>query len=254
MKRLSSSLFRFFGAALIIGICLMGIGYGITEQNSFELSDIIRWHVVNNNDYQEMNVSNVMNININTNSRVIFKQGSSLKVRYTDDNLKLVDDGVTLTISDTTVNRFHFMFNNVVGNTVVIEYPEDYLFNNVSINVDATSIEIEDLMALNLTIDNDAASTVIENSSITNIDFDSDVGSTIMRDVDFASLDGVMDVGSCQIYLIDDVVNYTVHLSGDVASIQVDGNNVGDFTQIGATEKEISIESDVGNIQIYSKQ
>lgn len=253
MKRLSSSLLRFFGAALIIGICLMGIGYGISEQNSFELSDIIRWHVVNNNDYQEMSISNVMNINVNTNSRVIFQKGSSLKVRYTDDNLKLVDDGMTLTISDTTVNRFNFMFNNVVGNTVVIEYPDDYYFNNISINVDATSIEIEDLMALNLTIDNDAASTVINDSTITSIDFDSDVGSTIIRDVEFSSLNGVMDVGSCQIYLVDDVINYTVNLNGDVASIQIDGNNVGDFSQIGATEKTIAIQSDVGNIQIYSK-
>lgn len=243
---------RFFGGMLIVGICLLGIGYGLSEQNRFELSDIIRWHIVDSNDFQEKAISNVMNININTNAKVIFEPGDSLKVRYTDDNLELVDDGATLTISDNSVHRYRFFINGVIGNTVVIEYPEDYLFANVSINVDATSIEIDRLNALNLSIENDAASTTVKDSTITSITFNSDVGSTTIQEVDFQNLTGSLDVGNCQIYLIDDAINYNIKLNGDIANIQVDGTNVGDFNQIGATAKSIDIQSDVGNIQIYS--
>lgn len=252
MKKLSNALVFFFIACLVVGIAMISVGYGTTDQNTFKLSDILGFGIIEDKDYQYLNLSEIKNINIEANSKVIFSEGDSLRLIYTTPSDTVSVNGDSLSVKEKNTNTIGFYFGKVKVDTIIIEYPEGYEFSNIDLTIDVSSIVIDDLNAMNLYINNDAGSTDITDSTIANIDIDSDVGSTKIDGVDFNSLKGKVDVGSVTINLIDDVSNYSLKLSGDVASIKVDGDDVGDYNSDGLTNKTIEIASDVGSIRINS--
>ncbi len=252
MKKLSNALVFFFIACLVVGIAMISVGYGMSEQNTFKLTDILGFGVIEDKDYQSLNLSSISNVKIEANAKVIFREGDSLKLIYTTPSDSVSVNGDSLNVKEKNTNTIGFYFGKVKVDTIIIEYPKGYDFSNIDLTIDVSSIVIDDLNALNLYINNDAGSNEINDSTIANIDIDSDVGSTRIDGVDFNSLKGKIDVGSVTINLIDDVSNYSLKLNGDVASIKVDGQDVGDYNSEGLTNKTIEIDSDVGSIRIIS--
>ncbi|MDD3809181.1 MAG: hypothetical protein PHS94_02675 [Erysipelotrichaceae bacterium] len=253
MKKLSNALVFFFVVCLVVGVAMISVGYGITDQKSFRLTDILGFGVIEDKDYQSLNLSDIENVKIEANSKVIFRQGDTLKLIYTTPSDSVSVSGDNLTVKEKNTNTIGFYFGKVKVDTIIIEYPADYEFSNVDLSIDVSSIIIDDLNALNLYIDNDAGSNEVNGGAIGNIDIDSDVGSTKIDGVDFGSLKGKVDVGSITINLIDDVSQYSMKLSGDVASIKVDGEDVGDYNSDGLSDKTIDLASDVGSIKINSR-
>lgn len=253
MKKLSNALIFFFVACLVVGVPLISVGYGITDQNTFKLNDILGFGVVEDHDYQSLSLSGTKNIKIEANAKVVFKPGASLKLIYTTPADSVTINGDNLNIKEQNTNTIAFYFGKMKVDTIIVEYPEGYQFNNIDLSIDVSSIVIDELHALNLTIDNDAGSSEINDGLIDNIDIDSDVGSTKINEVDFYSLKGKVDVGSLSVNLIDDVSNYNLKLSGDIASIEIDNQDVGDYTSSGLSGKSIELASDVGSIKINSR-
>ena len=253
MKKLSNALVFFFVACLVVGIAMIAVGYGTTNQNTFKLTDILGFGVIEDNDYQYLNLSDVKNVKITANAKVIFREGDSLELIYTTQSDSVTVNGDTLTIKEQNTNRIGFYFGKVKVDTIIIEYPAGYEFTSVDLAIDVSSVVISNLNALNLYVANDAGSTDIDDSTVGNISIDSNVGSTKINDVDFDLLKGQVDVGSITVNLLDDVSNYNLKLSGDVASIHIDNQDVGDYTSTGLTDKRIELSSDVGSIRINSR-
>ena len=234
---------------------------------SFTLS--ITSSIKKEDEIKEINVKNNyknLTINLRTTSLTI-KKGEKFQVSSNNDKITIKQSGDSLTIKETKTN-----FNFKEKLELIIYIPDDYVFDDVSIENEAGKIDITELNSQELSLELEAGSTILKNvnilketkiecgagsfkilsGNINNLDLDLGVGKTSISAKITGNSKIDSGIGSLDLNLDGIKSDYKLKLEKGLGSITVDGASFNE-SLFGEGTNYIDIDGGIGNINIAFK-
>lgn len=261
-QRIIKYLATAFGIFLVVTIILGIINVVFSLGNIFDDSN------TNLSDLKDININeNVSVLDIDVKSvRIKIKKGELLVAKTNNKNINVRQEKNKLFITQKKFN----LFNNNDDNELVIYVPENLVFDGVSINTGAGSVEIEkletktlylelgagkaeidNLVVLNQTeIDGGAGEVTIKNGELNNLDLDMGVGKLSLTA--YLNGDNEIDsgVGEINLNLIGSLADYKITLDKGIGAATLDGENMKDNGTYGLGRNLIDIDGGIGALKI----
>lgn len=250
-----------FAISLILGI-ISGIYYIGKEIGGF-LTESNKEKSIEISEYP--NTSNILSIDIAA-SKLIIKEGASLKVENNNEYITTEQDNNKLSIKE----KKHHSFFASKDSELTIYIPKDLTFDEVFISNGAGIINIEKLISKNLklelgagevtinnlevlkdtSIDSGAGAVTISKSNLNNLDLNVGVGKFIINSILTGNSKIDAGIGELNINLLDSKENYLITADKGIGSIKIDGVEYKNETSYGNGENKIDIDGGIGSINI----
>lgn len=183
---------------------------------------------------EEIELNDFNNISIDGKVlKVVIKSGDSFNYEIDCTKERLIP---SVSISKNILeikqdNIGHIHSNNNCKITITI--PRDKILGDIDIDVNVGEIEISDISA------ND-------------VDIENNVGEIKIKDVTFEKLEADSNVGEISLYGVNDLSNYNLSFNSNIGPIKVGNNKFkGSYTNTVNSLKEITLSTNVGNINVY---
>lgn len=161
--------------SITIVLVLLGIVNGLVKGSKQSTTEIIE--NIDGDDLKDISqeYTNIANLEIDLeNIELIIKKGENLKIEGTNipNKLEIKQDGNTLKISDDEV------FSNfyTVNNALTIYIPEEQKLNNIDIEANSVSVDIERLNATNLKLETYNNDCKIDELLVDNLEMNNEYG------------------------------------------------------------------------------
>ena len=249
-----------FAVFLIFSIA-SGIMYGLVSFVSiFDTND------KSLENLEELKITNnilVLDVEVGS-ANVVIKQGDALKVETNNKNISIKENNNSLLITE----KKHNWFNKSNDSELIIYVPNDYIFDDVSIETGAGKIDINhlstkildfDLGAGAVTIDNlivinestiegGAGKISIFNGSINNLGLDMGVGEVSITSKLTGNNKINAGVGKMNLNLLGN--DYKIKVDKGIGSTTINNEKVTDSSYYGEGTNIIDIDGGVGSINI----
>ena len=183
-----------------------------------------------------------------------------------NDNIKLTKKNKTLYIEEKSKK----ILNRNKENNVVLYIPNDYTFDEITLDtgagkleidtlsvnyldldLGAGNVEIENLFVNNETkIDTGAGNVIINNGIINNLDLDMGLGNINLKAKLLGKNDIDCGVGSVNLNLLDNIDDYKIDINKGIGSTIINGDNVSKDTTIGNGNNMLYIDGGVGKLEV----
>jgi len=235
----------------ILGIIANIFGLSLKKDtNEYEVSEIV-------------NKIDVLDIEIK-NSKLVLKNDNTFKVETNNDRVLVKEKNNKLIIKEN-----NSVFNDNLEE-IIIYLPDNYIFNEVSIDSGSGSINIDKLStyeldfdlgagALNIenltvtsnaSIDTGAGQVNIDNCNINNLDLDVGVGKTVINGIFTGSNDIDTGIGELEVNLNNSINNYNLIIDKGIGKIKVNNEIVDKQYIFNNGTTKIEIDGGMGNISI----
>lgn len=206
-----------------------------------------------------------------SNYEFIIETGDTLSLSYDSSNKKVRVDGNKLIITE---KNKPFSFQQE-GYTVVLTVPKDYFFTEVSIEMGAGQLVIEELSTnllslelgagdvdiRNLTaitsadIDGGAGELSVTNSEITGLDLDMGVGSLALDSKLIGNSTIDLGVGDSNLILRGTADDYRFDITKGLGEITIDGEKYSSFSNntISGESNFVELNCGIGNVNVDFK-
>lgn len=249
--------FAFF---LIFSI-VSGIMYGVLSFTNILDTDDNIMEKMEELKFQE--AASILEIKVSS-ANIIIKQGETLKVETNNKNIELKESNNQLFIKE----KKHNWFGKSSSSDLVIYVPSDFVFDGVSIDSGAGTIEIASLFTKNLALDLGAGKVTIDalnvsditsidggagkisilGGSLHNLDLDMGVGELSLTSKLTGNSKIDAGVGKVSLYLIGS--DYKIKVDKGLGSTTINGNSIKDETYYGEGSNIIDIDGGIGSIDI----
>lgn len=202
------------------------------------------------------------------NSKLTFKHADIFKIEYNPDLILLKEKNNKVKIEEKG------FFLNKNSTEIIIYLPNNYLFNEVSIDSGAGNISIEKLSTYELDFDlgagainvdnlivNGAASfdtgagqVNIDNCNINNLDLDMGVGKTVINGIFTGSNDIDAGIGELELNLNDSINNYNLIIDKGIGKIMLNNEIVDNHYISNIGSNKLEIDGGIGNIIIKTME
>lgn len=264
---------------LLIGILLIGLAYAIGFngggqmgfENKFEMQTK-ELDVIENSIELKANLQ-VVSLDIQNSESgkneimypVFESDNNKVEIKQDGNRIELVERHKKGLFRDIGIN-----IGNFTPPKIVIKIAENTLIDNLDINMNVGSLDIEGAAARNGNISMDVGSLNIDKGDFSNVNFEADTGSinlnyTRLNNCSIHTSVGSIkagiypkgaikfssDAGSVNVETLDKEI-YSVYLSSDLGSIDYDGNNYkGEFEEkLRDCETSIDMQTDIGSVSL----
>ena len=240
----------FYGTARIINILQPNKNNYAKEMVDIDVSN-------RNKTSMDIELSNT-NLTIKTGDRLEIKTNNhKIKCKENDQHLSIAEKSNTwLSDNDTyelviTIPNNHNFSNVEIENGAGIIAIEELSANNLSLELGAGKVEIDNLTVLSeIKIEGGAGKIDIKSGTINNLELDMGVGKFLLN----STLKGnnKIDAGVGEITLnVNGFLNeYMVKSNKGIGSIKIDGEEVSNDATLGTGPNNIKINGGIGNISI----
>ena len=219
-------------------------------------------------DYKVTEITNKideLDIDINS-SKLVFKYDVIFKIEA-NTNVKIKEKNNKLTIEEKNT-----LFNDT-DEEIIVYLPNNYIFNEVSIEAGSSEININELYTnkleldlgagaiyinnlnvyKNASIESGAGKLEIENSIINNLDLDMGVGKVILNTILNGSNEINAGMGDLEINLQNSINNYKFKISKGIGEIFINNEKYNDGYINVSGNNLLAIDGGIGNIKINTK-
>lgn len=135
--------------------------------------------------------------------------------------------------------------------SLTINVPYDVYMDMFTVKADVGDVNIEDVKSEVFTVEMNVGDLDVKGGTFKNVNINSDVGDVDVRNVVFDKMGIYSDVGDVDLIGVGNLDDYNIRLSTDIGNLSVNGDKVkGEYVRNGRTDKEITIETDVGDTKI----
>lgn len=215
-------------------------------------------------DYTVSQDISSLKMNINAADLTI-KTGEKFVLTSNLERLKAENKDGCLTINE------NFKFNvNYKGASLVLEIPEDFVFDKAEITTGAGKLTVETLSAgevmlklgageavvNNLTalfksyIDGGAGKITVNSGSLANLDLDMGVGELCLTSRLSGECELDYGVGNASLTLLGGRDEYRIDFEKGLGEARIDGNSVNDETVVGVGQNLVEIDGGVGKANV----
>ena len=200
-------------------------------------------------------------------TNIIVKSGEVFQVQTDSKYIQVKQDHHKLSIQE----KENSWFSNGETADLIVSVPTEFIFREVSIEVGAGRLEIEELATNNLDLELGAGKVTIDKLNVFDqADIDSGAGEVEIRDGELSNLDLNMGVGkftlntklsgnstidhgvgAFHLNLIGSKNDYQIHFNKGLGSVSLDGDEVVDNQTIGTGSNRLEIDGGVGKIDIH---
>lgn len=189
---------------------------------------------------------------------VEIKTGDAWKIQYNyssiynEPTFEVNADGV-LTITQTQEDNI----TTPLGNKhckVEITVPDSVSLTSTNASIALGDLEVEEVPLGDLAITMDCGNVELDDLSLGNVSGELSLGNFELTHCSVESVNLVCDMGNAELELADDVSNYAMNLTCDLGHVEVENDTVSaNYTQDG-TAGTISIECNLGNIEVETAE
>lgn len=259
-----------FAIFLIINI-FAAITYGVIAlANIFDNND----NSINTltGDLQTFKIKNdIKNLDIETKGvNIIINEGNDFKIETDNENIKIKESNNKLLI----VEKNNSLIHKTDYTELIIWFPKNYQFNEVSIENGAGKIEINKLDTKNIELDlgagqvdiknlnvsresdiNGGAGEInIESSHINNLDLDLGIGKTTLNTEIYGTSEIDCGIGELVVNLVGTEDDYKIKLDKGLGNATINNEKMNSATYYGNGSNQIEINGGIGSISInYTK-
>lgn len=251
-----------FAVFLIFNI-VSGVIIGINALSNIFASDSKHTNKVSefkiNNDYKVLDIE-VASVNI------VIKEGSKLKVETDSSEVRIKEVGNKLLVVESEKGLFKKKSNE----EVIVYIPDDYIFDEVSMETGAGRVDIDSLNTKELelelgagkvvfdklnvsyesSIDSGAGEVIINNGNVNNLDLDIGIGKVELNLSITGNSEIDAGVGEVDLNLLNSSDDYKIRVNKGIGSIKIAGDEMSDGSYYGDGNNIINIDGGVGNINI----
>lgn len=209
--------------------------------------------------------ANILNINLRA-SKLIIKEGTTLKVENKNQDIQVEQDLNKLSIEE----KKHNLFKDSNNREVVVYIPENMIFDKVYIANGAGVIDIDKLRTKELslelgageitlhnldvqnktTIDSGAGEVRIDNALLNNLDLDVGIGEFTLNGEVLGTSEIDAGIGELNVSLSGGKETYKIKAEKGLGSIKIDNVEYKDEIIYGEGMNEIEIDGGIGSIDI----
>lgn len=256
-----------FAIFLIISI-FSGIMIGVSK-----LSNIFRSDDTISKELGDLNIknTNITQLDIDINyANLIIKTGDTLKVETNNKNIDYQEKNDKLIIKEKKYN----WFKTKNESDLIIYVPNNYSFNDISIEAGAGKVNLENINTKKLELDLGAGKAIIsnlvvtqsseieggageiniKNSSINNLDLDCGAGKFTLN----SKLNGNnkidAGIGKLDITILGNREDYKIIVDKGIGTAKIDSESIKDGKVYGSGLNSLTIDGGVGSININFKQ
>lgn len=232
--------------------------FNVNDTNTKD-SNLITTNIKNN--YNEIE------IDIKT-ANLIIEEGTEFKIETDNKNINIKQKREELKITE---RKHNWLTDD--ESKLIIYLPIDTIFEEVTIETGAGTVDIKDLYTKDLTLDLGAGKVMVDNlnalneteidggageikinnSIINNLDLDMGVGKLTLTSKLTGNNEINSGVGEVNLSLTDAADNYKIKVEKGIGNIKINGDKVNNDTYYGIGSNLIEINGGIGNININFK-
>lgn len=193
------------------------------------------------------------------------RQGDKLALESNLKRLKVNEQNGCLTVSESAKLNVNYK-----GASLILEVPENYIFDRVKIKTGAGRLTIDSLSSKELSLDLGAGEAVIgtlnaseksslnggagkitvNTGSLSNLDFDIGVGEVSLTSRLSGESEINCGVGNIKLTLIGGREDYCVEFDKGIGNATIDGTSVKDETVVGTGADVVEIDGGIGAVSV----
>lgn len=256
MKRASIIIVSIAAVMIVIGgiLSIVSLAQGAKYYGIFNIG----WRELETKSYSDFDTINKINVDIDLAS-VKVKTGDDFKVvinSNTKQTFTVEESNGTLIIIEESKDKWNY-WNIGIGNsktTIDLYIPAEYQLEDVTIESDAASIDISQLLAKSVTLEVDAGKIDVSNINTEYLSVRVNAGKVDIEGKVDGDINIQCDVGAIVLLLEGDELDYQVNGSVDVGSFKFNNNSYGgvlnsDFN-FGTGRNKIDVDCAAGSVKI----